>query len=272
MDAAVIGCGKFGYFHAEKYAEMDGVKLVGLADVDEDRGSKLAMQFRCDYSSDYKVFGGVDLVSIATPNATHYEIAKFFIEQGVDILIEKPMTESHAQLHDLVGRAKFKQVRLWGGFLERYNSVFRDLEQDRSRIEQIYAHRSCEYRECRENEDVVFDLMIHDIFLALTIFGPYLDYKLEVERHNSISNCNDFVRAKIEFENGDKADLTARRDLKEKTKLFCSKLKGHPWKAYDLKKKGNDTLREELTDFVEGRYFHIDFALQSLKMAEKILK
>jgi predicted dehydrogenase len=270
-NAAVIGCGKFGYFHAEKYSNMKNINLVGIADIDIDRGKMVADHFGCSYSDNYKSFSNVDLVSIVTPNILQYDIAKYFIECGADVLIEKPMTESSLALQDLMGRARFKGVRLWGGFLERYNSVFKEVAQERH-IEELYTHRSCAYRECREDEDVVFDLMIHDIFLVLMLIGSSAK-DMEVEKGNSLSNCNDFVRAKIEFENGLKADLTARRDIKEKTKVFAVKTKSHPWKVYNLKRKGNDTLEEELREFAEvGWRFEIDLALKSMQLAERILR
>jgi len=269
--AAVIGCGKFGYFHAEKYWNMNNVELVGIADTDLERGKMIADDFNCSYSEDYKMFSGVDLVSVVTPNILHYDIAKYFIEREADVLIEKPMTESSWDLQDLIERAKDKGVRLWGGFLERYNSVFIQAAHE-VHIEEILTHRSCTYRECRENEDVVFDLMIHDIFLVLTLIGSS-PKEVEVKKSNSLSNCNDFVRAKIEFENGCKADLTARRDIKEKTKVFGVKTKNHPWKIYNLKRKDNDTLEDELKEFAEvGRYFEIDLALKSMQLAERILR
>lgn len=270
MDAAVIGTGKFGYYHAEKYAYMHGVNLVGVADIDENRGHEVANKFKCNYSSDYKIFRDVDLVSIATPNATHYDIAKFFIDQGADVLIEKPMTASSFELMDLISRAKVRQVRLWGGFLEVYNDMFLTAAQELF-VKEIYTHRSCEYRDCRENEDVVFDLMIHDIFLMLSMMGDEIK-DLEVEKSNSLSNCNDFVRAKIEFESGNRADLTARRDVEHKTKLFCVLPKDCKWRVYNLKKKSNDTLKEELEDFASGKLFDLDLALESLQLAERIIR
>jgi len=269
--AAVIGCGKFGYFHAEKYSNMKDVKLIGIADIDLSKGKMIADDFNCSYSDNYKSFSDVDLVSIVTPNALHYDMAKYFIECGADVIIEKPMTESSLDLQDLIWRANLKGVRLWGGFLERYNSVFKEAAQE-VHIEELLTHRSCAYRECREDEDVVFDLMIHDIFLVLMLIGSPAK-EMEVEKSNSLSNCNDFVRAKIEFENGCKADLTARRDIKEKTKVFAIKTKSHPWKIYNLKRKDNDTLEEELREFAEvGWRFEIGLALKSMRLAERILQ
>jgi predicted dehydrogenase len=268
-NAVVIGCGKFGYFHAEKYASMKDVSLIGVCDLDVNAVKRVCNKFGCAYSDNYKDFASADLVSIATPNATHYHIAEFFINQGADVLVEKPMTESSLELQDLISRSKSQKVRLWGGYLERYNSVFRQMAHEKY-IEEVYAHRSCAYRECRIDEDVVFDLMVHDIFLTLMLVNSRTE-DVEVEKKNSLSNCNDFVRAKIQFEDGIKADLTARRDIKEKTKLFCSHVEGEPWKIYNLKKKNNDTLYEQLKDFADGYRFDVGLALRSMQLAERIL-
>jgi predicted dehydrogenase len=271
--AAVIGCGKFGYYHAEKYANMEGVTLKGVCDLNPDAAKRACDKFLgCAYSDNYMDYKGVDLVSVVTPNEKHYEIAKFFIDSGSDVLIEKPMTESSLELKDLISRAEYKGVRLWGGFLERYNSVFVDqVIQWSPYIKEIYAHRSCAYRDCREHEDVVFDLMIHDIFLALLIMGNINVQGMEVDNHNSLSNCNDFVRAKIELTDGVKIDLTSRRDVEEKTKMFAIKSEGHFWKAYDLKRKSNDTLKEQLKDFASGKIFDLNMALKAMVLAEEIL-
>jgi len=269
--AAVIGCGKFGYYHAQKYAAMDGVELACVVDIDRDKAKKVANEFGCQFTDDCKEITNVDLVSIVTPSDTHFEIAKHFIKCGTDVLIEKPMTGSSLLLMTLRLMATQYKVRLWGGFLERYNSIFKEVINERD-IEELYTHRSCVYRECRENEDVVFDLMIHDIFLSLSLLCSNSQYTMEVEHSNSLSNCNDFVRAQIKFNNGDKADLTARRDINKKTKMFGVKTKNNPWKLYDLKKKDNDTLDEQLKDFACGGFFDIKLALNSIRMAEEILK
>jgi predicted dehydrogenase len=88
---AVIGTGKFGWFHAMKYASMRNVELI-VVDVDLDRAIEASKQFDCEYYIDYKRIRCVDFVSIATPNIMHFEVAKHFLEAGVNVFLEKPMT------------------------------------------------------------------------------------------------------------------------------------------------------------------------------------
>ena len=125
----VVGVGYLGKFHAEKYAASNKATLVGVVDVNEERALEIAKNLRTQALTDYRqLFGQVQCVSIAVPTQLHYRIARDFLEAGVDVLVEKPLTPDIAEARDLVDLAQAKQRILQVGHLERFNPAIRRLE------------------------------------------------------------------------------------------------------------------------------------------------
>src|SRR5215469_1968618 len=102
LRAAVIGAGRLGSLHAQKYAALDGVKLAFVADIDPERASKLATDTGAQSLADYRELAGkIDLVTIASPSITHHEVASAMLSAGIDVLLEKPMAASLAEARQL---------------------------------------------------------------------------------------------------------------------------------------------------------------------------
>src|SRR5947207_1284637 len=122
LRAAVVGAGRLGGFHAEKYARTPGVRLTHVIDVDRDRAAALAAKHGATALGDCReLIGKVDLASIATPSVTHFTVASTLIAAGIDILIEKPMAASLAEARELAHLAEHSDRIVQVGHLERFN-------------------------------------------------------------------------------------------------------------------------------------------------------
>ena len=130
IKAGVIGVGYLGKFHAQKYAGMEGVELVGVVDVDPVMAGKIAAECGCAAFTDYReLLTLVDAVSIVVPTSYHHQVALDCIEAGVDILLEKPITTTLEEADDLIKRADAKKLILQVGHLERFNPAVQAMEK-----------------------------------------------------------------------------------------------------------------------------------------------
>src|SRR4051794_13909373 len=128
IPVAVVGVGYLGKFHAEKYAASDKAQLVAVVDVDQTRAREIAEKLGATPLADYReLFGRVQCVSIVVPTRLHYAIARDFIEAGVDVLVEKPLTADIVEARALVDMAQQRERILQVGHLERFNPAIRRL-------------------------------------------------------------------------------------------------------------------------------------------------
>jgi len=218
IKVGVVGVGYLGQFHAEKYAKMEGVELIGVVDIDLSRAREIAKRHHTQpffHHSD--LYDKVQAVSIAVPTPSHHSIAKDFFLHGIDILLEKPIAKTLEEADELIGLAESKELVLQVGHLERFNGALVATEgmvQDPVFIE---SDRLGPFSGRETDVDVVIDLMIHDIDILLCLM------KAEVRKIHAIglpvlTPYADFANARIEFENGCVASLTASRVSKEKTR------------------------------------------------------
>ncbi|MGH7818121.1 MAG: Gfo/Idh/MocA family oxidoreductase, partial [Candidatus Binatia bacterium] len=129
IKTAVVGVGYLGKFHAEKYAASPKAELVAVADTDTLRAQEIGAAVGVEALTDYRaLLGRVKCVSIAVPTRFHYQVARDFIEAGIDVLVEKPLTADIAEARELIEAAKGKGVILQVGHLERFNPAIRRLE------------------------------------------------------------------------------------------------------------------------------------------------
>lgn len=212
---AVIGTGYLGRFHAQKYAELSNSKLVGIVDIDKARAEEIAKETKTTAYTDYtELFGKVDAVSIVTPTDTHAEIGRAFLNEGIDVLIEKPMTVTTKEAEELVTLAKEKKAILQIGHLERFNAAIVALEGRVNNPVFIESHRLAPFNLRALDVDVVLDLMIHDIDIILSL----VDSEIETVQATGvplISSKVDIANARLTFENGCVANITASRVSKE---------------------------------------------------------
>ena len=209
--AAVIGVGYLGQFHAEKYGQVSNAELVAVADTSRERAEEIAARLGTKACADYReLIGRVDAVSIATPTRHHYEVALCFLEQGIHVLLEKPITTTLEEADDLIRIAAKQRAVLQIGHLERFNPAFTALSGVINKPGFIEAVRVAPFKPRGTDVSVVLDLMIHDIELIQHIVGA------GVRRIDSVgapvfTGNADIANARILFENGCVANVTASR-------------------------------------------------------------
>lgn len=209
--AAVVGVGYLGKFHAEKYAKMDNVDLVGVVDTNLDQAREIALKVGATPFSDYReVFGRVDAVSIAVPTPLHYETGKAFLSNGIDVLMEKPITTTVAEADELIAIADKNHLVLQVGQLERFNPAVKAVSHLVDHPIFIESNRLGIYKERGTDVSVVLDLMIHDIDLILNFVRSGVRY-CHAMGTPVVSDNIDIAHAHIEFDNGAVANVTASR-------------------------------------------------------------
>ncbi len=207
----VVGVGYLGRHHARIYADMEGVKLAGVVDVDEDRAAKIGGKYGVPHYVDYRdLLSGIDAVSIASPTVTHFEIARDFLQHGIDVLVEKPITATLPQAEELVRMAGMHQRILQVGHIERFNGAVRELARLVRNPGFIEVHRLGVFVDRATDVDVILDLMIHDIDIILSLVrSPVREI-----RANGVAVITpnvDIANARLAFENGCVANVTASR-------------------------------------------------------------
>ena len=217
---AVIGVGYLGRFHAQKYAQLEGSQLVAVADPDGGTRTMLERELKIPGVADHRLLiGRVDAVSIVTPTPTHHAIARDFLDAGVDVLLEKPITATPGEGAELVELARRRSRILQVGHLERFNPVIQAVTPRLKRPRFMESARLAPFRQRGTDVDVVLDLMIHDIDLILSIVrSPVV--AVDAIGSSVFSGEIDIANARLRFENGCVANATASRvSLKTERKL-----------------------------------------------------
>ena len=208
---AVIGVGHFGQHHAGKYASLAGSCLVGVVDRDPARAAAVAAQHGIEPISDHRqLFGRVDAVSIATPPASHFAIARDLIEHGAHVLVEKPITESLDDAARLIRLAADRGKVLQVGHIERFSAVGRRVGELIDRPLFIQAQRLGPFKPRGEAVSAVLDLMIHDLDMILSLVGSPIEWVHAVGAP-VVTSADDIASCRIQFAGGCVADLTVSR-------------------------------------------------------------
>jgi predicted dehydrogenase len=230
LRVGVVGVGYLGKFHAEKYARIEGVKLAGVVDIIPDRAESVAKRLGTEAFSDYRdLIGQVDAVSVVVPTPLHFSISRDFLQNDVNVLIEKPMTETLEEADALIEIADSCGLIIQVGHLERFNPAVVALRQIVERPLFIESHRLHIPKEAEREEkvrgtevDVILDLMIHDIDIILNFVKSEVD-SIHAAGVPVVSPNVDIANARLVFENGCVANITASRiSMKDmrKTRIF----------------------------------------------------
>jgi len=220
LRVGVIGVGYLGKYHAEKYARMKDVELVGVVDIVADRAEQVGKQFGTPSSSDYRDFmDQVDAVSVVVPTPLHFSIGRDFLEHGVHVLIEKPMAQTLEEAELLIEVAAAHGALIQVGHLERFNPAVVALAKVIDSPLFIESHRLSVFKERGTEVDVVLDLMIHDIDVILSLVKSPLQ-QIHAAGVPVISPRVDIANARLIFESGCVANVTASRiSLKNMRKI-----------------------------------------------------
>jgi len=221
LRAAVIGVGSLGQHHARNYSEIakEGrLEYVGACDVNSDTARAIAFKHGGAVFNNWsELVGRVDAVSIATPTETHCEIACSFLEAGVHVLVEKPIAASLAEADKMIAASIRSSAKLMVGQLERFNPAMVALRPHVNGPLYFEIHRVSPFPNRSLDVDVVLDVMIHDLDAVQWLVGD--DVKVSEIRAVGIPVISDKVdaaNARIEFENGAVANITASRIGTEK--------------------------------------------------------
>lgn len=218
---AAIGVGSLGRHHARNYAELarEGrVEFIGACDANAETAAQVAADNGCAHFTDWReLLDKVDAVSIATPTETHADIACAFLEKGVHVLVEKPISLSLDEADRMVAAAKKSAAKLMVGQLERYNPAMVALRPHVNNPLYFEIHRVSPFPNRSLDVDVVLDVMIHDLDAVQWLVGEDVKvFAIHAVGIPVISDKVDAANARIEFENGAVANITASRIGTEK--------------------------------------------------------
>lgn len=220
LKTAVIGVGYLGKFHAEKYASLDNSELVAVVDANLANAQAIAEKNGCEALTRYQdLFGRVQAVSIAAPTVYHHQIAKDCLNHGIHVLIEKPITVTVAEADELIALAQAKGLLIQVGHLERFNAALLALGNRLGEPRFIESHRLAPFNPRANDVNVILDLMIHDIDIIQNMVGSPVK-QIAASGTKVLTESTDIANARIEFENGCVANVTASRvSLKTERKM-----------------------------------------------------
>jgi len=274
---AVVGTGYFGRFHANHYSRNPRAKLVAVVAANEERARAVAAEFGAEPAFDYRsIIGRVDAVSVAVPTTLHYEVARPLIEAGINVLIEKPITETVDSALALTKLAEERKVVLQVGQIERFSSSYRALSTLITDPLYFESYRIAPWKSRGIEVDVILDLMIHDIDMIMGLV-PSRVATVDAVGTPVLGPSIDLANARITFESGCVANVTASRvsykterrmrvfahqqylncDLGE-GKIFGYRLRGDPMnegiaaistETHEIQKE--DSLANEIASFLD---------------------
>ncbi len=211
LKAGVVGVGYLGRFHAEKFAALPDVELVGVADVAPERSRRVANSLQCRAFDDYReLLGRVQAVSVAATTSEHYRIVKDCLAAGLHVLVEKPICSEASQADELVALARSQGRILMVGHLERFHSAMQELKSRATAPKFIESHRLAFFKERGTDVDVVLDLMIHDLDHVLSLVQAPVT-EIRAAGIAVLTDSVDLANARLEFADGAIANFTASR-------------------------------------------------------------
>ena len=297
----VIGVGQLGQHHARIYGSLPDVRLVGVSDLDPRRGEEIGQKYRVESFEDYhELLSRVQAVTVAVPTSLHGEVVNDCLEQGIHVLVEKPIAATLEEGRGMVERARKKNVQLQVGHVERFNPIL-DLIRPVLKLPRfIQCNRLAPYQVRGTDVDVVLDLMIHDLDIVLSWgLGPIT--WVEAKGARVLSKSHDFVKACVGFESGCVAEFTASRvssnrlrnlslyqdnlylsaDFQTRQGVLFERNSGDdgskPVREETLDGGGQDALTQELVAFVQSIKTGVDHgvsgdeAMQALTVAHRVL-
>lgn len=238
----VVGTGYFGRLHVSKYASIPGSDLVGVFDLNAERAKEVADEFGCAVMESLEdFFGKVDAVSIVAPATQHFPLAKKFLEQGIHVLIEKPIATSLEDADTLIKLAREKQVVIQVGHQERYVFSRFDLPSLVSEPHEVICRRAGPFTGRNVDVSAILDLMIHDLDISHQI----LRYKPE--------QVSATARA-VHGEHADEIDAVVTTADGKTVRMFASRV--------------GDKLERSVRIICNDREIMIDFANRKFELTE----
>ncbi len=259
---AVVGAGKMGAIHAKVYSQLPDTELVAVVDADGNKAAQLAATYHCPACTDCaEILDKVDAVTIATPTTTHLELAQPFLRRRIPVLIEKPLAFSVREGRKIVSLAHRYDTIVAVGHSERCNPVVQAMKRFSIEPKFIEAHRVSPYPFRSTDVGVVLDIMIHDIDIVLSLANSKIR-RVDAVGVNVIGNSEDICSARIAFDNGCVANLTASR-LALKTERRVHVFTPQAYLSVDYYKKSGIVIKtdpnKDVVEWIRAQQARPDF-------------
>jgi predicted dehydrogenase len=211
LRVGVIGVGHLGEYHVQKYKVLPNVDLIGVVDMSASRAAQISERYGTrTFRTHYDLLPLVDAVSLAVPTEKHFDVAKDVLSQGVHLLVEKPITYQLDPADTLIRMAQGRNLVLQVGLVERFNPAVVRMESLLTRPIFLESHRMNVFTVRGTDVDVVLDLMIHDLDIILHVVSSEVK-ELHAVGMSVLTDKTDIANARLIFENGTVANLTASR-------------------------------------------------------------
>jgi len=211
IKTGVIGTGHLGSIHLKKYLNIGHAELAGFWDNDPAVREKTAAETGVQpASSPEALLDNVDAVSVVVPTTEHRDVCLAAAERGVHVFVEKPIASTIAESDDIINAAEKHGIKLQVGHIERFNPAFRSLRDEVVDPKFIEAHRLAQFNPRGLDVPAVLDLLIHDIDLILQLISSPIA-RIDASGVGVVSDTSDIVNARLTFENGAVANVTASR-------------------------------------------------------------
>jgi predicted dehydrogenase len=207
----VIGTGHLGALHAKMYAQIPAARFMGVYDQNQSAAESVAVAYGVTPAASIEeLLRTVDAVSIASVTSAHHDVAKQALAAGVHVLIEKPITTTVAEADELIAMAAERKLLIQVGHIERFNPAILSLEAYQIKPLFIESHRLAQFNPRGTDVAVVLDLMIHDIDIILSLVQSDVS-DIQANGVAVVSDSVDIANARLQFENGCVANVTASR-------------------------------------------------------------
>ena len=211
MKVGVLGAGHLGKIHIQQWLNVEGIELVGFFDPNPEMAEKASQEYGVPYlSSINEVIQATDIVDIVTPTLSHFECAKQCVQQRKHVFIEKPVTNTVEEAKQLSRLVEEADIKMQVGHVERFNPAFIAAQPNINDVRFIETHRLAQFNPRGTDVSVILDLMIHDLDIVLSTVKSNVK-KINASGVAVVSDTPDIANARLEFDNGCVANLTASR-------------------------------------------------------------
>ena len=257
LKVGIFGVGHLGKFHISNWKEIEGVKIIGFFDPNNDNANEVINTHGLKrFSDEEKLIEACDVIDVITPTDLHYEVCMMAIRKGKHVFVEKPLAHTLQEGKDLVNMVREAGVKMQVGHVERFNPAYLALKELNLNPMFIEVHRLAQFNPRGTEVSVILDLMIHDIDIILSLVKS--DVKsISASGVAVMTDTPDIANVRIEFNNGCVANLTSSRiSMKKmrKVRLFQK----DAYIGIDLLEKKTEIIKLKQPEDVDAFSFDID--------------